>query len=343
MTILPWSFLHAQDHCVEGRFDNYLFAEEETEVITGIIYGQAPDLMGELRNLVLNLYRPLPELDDYGAKPILIFIHGGGLKGGSKTNPGPSLFGERLSRMGWLVASIDYRLGWDELGTCEGDTASLQEARYRADQDARAAVRFLKEMAGEYEVDTNAMFAAGFSVGATVALHTAFAEQDDYNPYLMDLLGALDSSGNEHYDHSVDIRGVLAKSAGTDRPLIVQRRDIPVHFFHGTCDYVVPYIQSPLFGCWSPVKYMQYYGARYLTDRMAEVGHDYHFYSNERGDHTGEGDDTMLTYSIPFLKDILVHAGCSHGNVLLFSFCICKTEVDEFSVGFLDQFQCICG
>lgn len=305
--ILTISYLlvAAQVHCTDGRYDEPLFSEDEIEKINGIIYASAPDFNGIMRDLLLDIYRPFPALDEVDKKPVVVFIHGGGLLGGVRDNPVPVFICTELAKCGYVTASIDYRLGWLEFGKCEGDTASLQRARYRADQDARAAVRFLKENADDLGIDTNYIFLAGASVGTTISLYTAYAEQHDYYAYQTEGLGSLDSSGNTFYNHSIDIAGVFGSGVGIQKPEIIERADIPILFFHGTCDFAVPYIQAPLFYCYSPVRYMTYYGSRYLADKKRLAGQSYWIYTNERGDHGAVDTITMLEQVQPFLKQIL--------------------------------------
>jgi acetyl esterase/lipase len=296
---------NAQVHCIDGRYDTPLFLDDEIEKINGIIYASALDFNGVMRDLPLDVYRPIPELDELEKKPVVVFVHGGGLKGGLRDNPVPVFICRELAKRGYVTVSIDYRLGWLEYGECQGDTASLQRARYRADQDARAAVRFLKENAHDLGIDTNYIFLAGASVGTTISLYTAYAEQGDYADYQTEGLGALDSSGNTFYNHTIDIAGVFGSGVGVQHPDILERADIPVFFFHGTCDFVVPYIQAPLFYCYSPLRYMTYYGSRYLADRKRLAGQSYWIYTNERGDHGAVDTITMLEQVQPFLKQIL--------------------------------------
>jgi para-nitrobenzyl esterase len=298
-------FATAQVHCVEGRYDTPLFSESEIERMNGVIYGSALDFNGIMRDLPLDIYRPIPALDEIEKKPLVVFIHGGGLNSGVRDNPLPVFICKELAKNGFITASIDYRLGWLEFGECAGDTASLQRARYRADQDARAAVRFLKENADDYGIDTNYIFLAGASVGTTISLYTAYAEQADYYDYQTEGLGALDSSGNTFYNHTIDIAGVFGSGVGIERPGIIERADIPVLFFHGTCDFAVPYIQAPLFYCYEPVRYMTYYGSRYLADKKRLAGQTYWIYTNERGDHGAVDTTTMMEQVQPFLKQIL--------------------------------------
>ncbi len=98
--------------------------------------------------LKLDLYLP-----DAG-KPVglLVWVHGGAWKGGSRS--GVDLKG--LTDKGWAIASVDYRLS--------------TVARFPAQiHDIKAAVRFLREHAAEYGYPVTPFVASGSSAGAHLA------------------------------------------------------------------------------------------------------------------------------------------------------------------------------
>ena len=93
----------------------------------------------------LDLY--LPAKTDQ-ALPLIIWIHGGGWKGGNKTQC-PAL---PLLAQGYAVASVEYRLS--------------QEAIFPAQiHDCKAAVRFLRANAKKYHLDPERFGAWGSSAG----------------------------------------------------------------------------------------------------------------------------------------------------------------------------------
>ncbi len=99
----------------------------------------------------LDLYRPLGRR---GALPLVIYIHGGGFRFGSKAGAW-NLIGPLL-KAGFAVASIDYRLSG--------------EARFPAQiVDVKAAVRFLRADATRYRLDPHRFGAFGGSAGGYLA------------------------------------------------------------------------------------------------------------------------------------------------------------------------------
>src|SRR5271165_2053490 len=84
-----------------------------------------------------------------------------------------------LADSGFVVASINYRLGWRAGNTtCGGDSASEMRAGYRAVQDANAALRFLVANDVAFGVDTGWVFIGGSSAGSIVALNTSYIPND---------------------------------------------------------------------------------------------------------------------------------------------------------------------
>ncbi len=92
--------------------------------------------------------------------PLLIFIHGGGFRGGSKENLAPQLLDGCL-KAGISVASINYRLS--------------PEVAFPAHyQDSARAIQFLRHKAKEWNLDPQRVAASGGSAGAGTSLWIGF-------------------------------------------------------------------------------------------------------------------------------------------------------------------------
>ena len=101
-------------------------------------------------NLSLDLY--LPEKDAGRLLPVVMWVHGGGWKNGSKLNC-PLTW---LAAEGYAVASIDVRL--------------LHQSGWPAQiEDPRAAIRWLRENAATYALDPARIAVGGGSSGGHVA------------------------------------------------------------------------------------------------------------------------------------------------------------------------------
>lgn len=111
------------------------------------------------RPMVVDIYMP-PKQKGARAKPLIIYIHGGGWIGGHTRQAAaftnfPQVLA-KLASEGFVVASLEYRLA--------------AEARYPAQlQDVRAAIRFLKTNAAKYGIDSSRVALWGGSAGGHLA------------------------------------------------------------------------------------------------------------------------------------------------------------------------------
>ena len=132
----------------------------------------APKLLngGDDLDLNMDLYRPVTD-STHGPLPLLVLIHGGAFYCGDKQDTGFPEMGRHFAERGYVVASINYRLGfwpWSQ---------SVDRAGYQAVQDANAAVRFLLDKQNDYNIDPNNIYVAGSSAGAITALNLAFMDE----------------------------------------------------------------------------------------------------------------------------------------------------------------------
>jgi acetyl esterase/lipase len=107
-------------------------------------------------------------LDFFAAKsilpaPLIVVIHGGGWRGGDPTQlPDLNYY---LSEQGYAVASISYRL-------------APEHQFPAAYEDVCAAIEFLKQHAGEYNINANRIVLLGRSAGGHLALLAAYRNND---------------------------------------------------------------------------------------------------------------------------------------------------------------------
>ncbi len=124
----------------------------EARVLTDVTY-LAPD-----RKEKLDVYLPSPPPAGK-LSPAVVWIHGGGWSGGTKNEARAKNVGGTLASAGYVVVSIDYRLGPGSWPT------NLQ--------DCKNAVRFLRAHAAEYHLDPRRIAVAGGSAGGHLALMVA--------------------------------------------------------------------------------------------------------------------------------------------------------------------------
>ncbi len=216
--------------------------EHNLSNLTNIQYGSNKDTSGNVVSLTMDLYFP-SGATSIGNYPLVMMVHGGTYLNGDKTDVAG--YCNILADSGFVVASINYRLGWRAgNGTCDGDTTSLIQAGYRALQDANAAMRFLVTNAGSYGIDTSWLFAGGISAGSTVALNTAYIPNNIsmfFMPGEYSLLGSINNADN-NLTSSFRIKGICNMwGALPDSNLVTASSATPVISFHGTDDNIIPY------------------------------------------------------------------------------------------------------
>lgn len=121
-------------------------------------------------DLDMDMYYPKEPVTQL-RRPLLVLIHGGAFYNGDKQDIGYPEMGHYFAERGYVVASINYRLGFKPLAP------DVDRAGYRALQDAHAAVCYLIANADEFGIDTTNIFAAGTSAGAITALNLAFMRE----------------------------------------------------------------------------------------------------------------------------------------------------------------------
>lgn len=160
--------VYAQD--VKGHWSTYPDTGEDF----GAIYINKVKDVAVNRDLDLDMdiYYP-KEPVMRSRRPLLLLIHGGAFYNGDKQDLGYPEMGHYFAERGYVVASINYRLGFKPLAP------DVDRAGYRALQDAHAAVCYLIDNADEFGIDTTRIFAAGTSAGAIIALNLAFMREEN--------------------------------------------------------------------------------------------------------------------------------------------------------------------
>ena len=184
LALIGSSGLHAQDCSIP--FTVPLFGVQQE---MDILYGSGVRYNGETQELRLNLFKPLG--DGQTERPLLILIHGGGFFDGDRNDLNAMC--QDLASKGWAAATISYRL--DFYGTWllgspwAYDPAEVIRAAYRAQQDARGAIRFLKGRSAMDSTSTTNVMLMGFSAGAITALHAAYVDDPSEKPASCNAIG----------------------------------------------------------------------------------------------------------------------------------------------------------
>ncbi len=254
-----------------GRYYQPIFTN--VTVTNNVTYGSGTTYTGTTQTLLMDIYQPTG--DTVSRRPLIVFAHGGGFIGGTKADAYPIAFCTRLARLGYVVASIEYRLGFPLTGfpIALTDTAGIAQAAIRGGHDMKAAIRFFRQDAATaktYRVYSNYVIAAGSSAGAFAALEVGYLDKASEVPAYVNLasLGGIEgASGNPGYSSAV--AAVISLSGATENPSVIEAGNAPLCSAHGTADTTVPYFQGKI-GSLLPPKYV--YGSGRLNPRATALG-----------------------------------------------------------------------
>ena len=155
--------------------------------------------------LKLDLYYPD---NNSSNRPVFMFIHGGGFRGGTKTKPEIVEMANYYASRGWVFASIDYRTV-EELGIIQGmtpeqlytyysgiapqewienalqgaqssDEVQQATAMYLTQRDAKAALRWIVSNSETYNINTDFITVGGASAGSITTIALGISNQEDF-------------------------------------------------------------------------------------------------------------------------------------------------------------------
>lgn len=192
--------------------------------------------------LTMDIYRPITT-NDTTRRPLLMLIHGGAFFNGDKEAAGYKEWGHYFASRGYIVASINYRIGFLPIGPKQVDRAG-----YRAVQDAYAAMCYLLRHPECYPVDPNYLFVGGSSAGGITALNLAFMRDKDrpectkaglVNKDLGNINIVANESGG---DVDFEINAVVNMWGAVHKLDMIDNADnTAILSFHGDADSVVAY------------------------------------------------------------------------------------------------------
>lgn len=176
------SALQAQERYLEPIFDDY---EVETLVYaTNIsVFSGAPEPI----DLEMDIYTPAG--DTTTNRPVFLYFHTGnflphplnGSVAGTRNDSTVVEIASRLTQLGYVVAVVQYRKGWNPIGNLDDRIGTLLNAAYRGIQDARTAVRFLRkdvvDNGNQFGIDPDKMAYIGQGTGGYISFGAATLDQ----------------------------------------------------------------------------------------------------------------------------------------------------------------------
>ena len=254
------------------------------------VYGTAKTYGNGTDSLFIDIYKPVG--DGNALRPIILFIHGGGFSGGNYkdvTNQAKS-----FAQRGYVAATASYRLGFFRPAFLDYpfalDKAEPERAAFRAMQDIKGAVRFLKGRNAADSSDVSNFFIGGFSAGAITSLNVAFVNDNKFRPascdsinsvvfqginYKRPALGSVE--GSLHLNgHNTSVRGVLNYFGAVADTAVLETAKPAVFNYHQLDDPVVPSgINKPFYGF--PVgiseNWPMLYGSTIISRRLKALGY----------------------------------------------------------------------
>ncbi|HOL21645.1 MAG TPA: alpha/beta hydrolase [bacterium] len=218
---------------------------ENVKVIKNIVYAKAGDT-----ELLMDIYIPEGKKEP---SPLVVWIHGGAWKSGSKENCYPAL---SLLKYGYAVASINYRL--------------TGLVNFPAEiEDCKSAIRFLRANAEKYNIAPDRIGVWGASAGGHLAALLGTTgkikkfDKGDYLEFSSNVQAVCDYFGPSYIPDmsnkiSLDVENApeeflvrripgKAKKAEEASPLNYVSKDAsPFFIVHGDKDNVVPVSQSEM-------------------------------------------------------------------------------------------------
>lgn len=258
------------------------------ELQENIEYGKVGD-----RSLQLDLYKPK---DLKGKVPGLIFIHGGGWKAGHRQDY--RAYTTWFAQQGYVAATISYRLS--------------KEAKFPAAvEDAKCAVRWMRENADSIGVDPDKIVPIGGSAGGHLSMMIGYSSDDkslegtgghadvpSNVAAVVDIYGPFDLETPEGKAAGV-VKDFLGKKSYEEAPELWKRLspvtylnagDPPTLILHGTIDEIVPVSQADM-----------------LAERLAELKIPYRYLKLEGWPHTMDATVPVNVYCrqqiLKFLKE----------------------------------------
>ncbi|MBK8846071.1 MAG: T9SS type A sorting domain-containing protein [Bacteroidetes bacterium] len=167
----------------------YVLPQYQVDTVKNLVFGTDSNFFGNIDTLKLDLFKPVG--DNNLLRPVMIAIHGGAWVAGDKSELWQ--YCHNMAQRGYVCASINYRLGhhhpsWISpslvIPVCvyTPDSSEIIRAMYRAVQDAKAAIRFMKARHALDSADVCNYYLAGESAGGFTALLTSFLDLPNEKP-----------------------------------------------------------------------------------------------------------------------------------------------------------------
>ncbi|MBL0334313.1 MAG: carboxylesterase family protein [Chitinophagaceae bacterium] len=258
MSFLPKKYLFAlllvllsRPHA-QGQVLPYTNPVYAVRMDSAVTYGTSLNYCNAPFTLKMNIYKPIG--DNNTQRPVIIFVHGGAFTSADDFNEyHMNVLAREFAKRGYVAASLDYReghhlfpygigspspigigalLNWDDGARLfVSDSAEVIRSLFRAQQDVKGAIRFMKQ---NHAADSTApckVFIAGHSAGGITVLAAAYTDQTSEKSTLS---GAIANAPNPNWTSGgFDFFGtwvVTQVNGPQDRDDLAYRTHNPVPF-----------------------------------------------------------------------------------------------------------------
>lgn len=327
MSYTPFSFARCEMPAFES-FDTtrYLLPQFEVRHLDSIHFADVEGYWTELDELTnsagdmifqlgkarderdLDLYMDVyyPKGDTLAKRPLVMLIHGGAFYYGTRKDITTKAFCEHLASLGYVTASIDYRIGFQP--TKDG----IERAGYCAIQDAHSAMRYLVANRDKFGIDTSMLIVGGCSAGGITALGLTFMTNET-RPESTCVgnrkgdLGGIETSGND-IDVSFSIKCVADMWGAMPSLEMLEGRNVPIVAFHGNMDNIVPYdfdYPFAMAGFFKKTLFDKMYGSSCIVERAKELGVKAELYTFDGYKHSPQLTKKALNENYYFIQDTM--------------------------------------
>ncbi len=228
-----------------------------------------------LDTLQMDVYTP-KNIKKTDSLPVMLWMHGGGFVGGSRSFPSEVKLAQLATENGYLGVFISYRLTRKGQATgfgCDCPKSEKLLTFKNAAIDFLDAAKFIYQNKTLLGADTTRIIAGGSSAGAEGMLNAVYMKEyfvDDLKPY-----------------QNIKFAGVFSLAGAlVNADYITKTNALPSAFFHGTDDNLVPYASAPHHLC-APTKvgYLMLDGSATIVEKLRKLEKPFYLYKMVGGKH----------------------------------------------------------
>ena len=260
----------------------YLFEIFDEVMITSEIeYAQNYSILPNPSELTLiplpaDFYQPVGDTEP--ERPLVILIHGGNLlplslngrTTGTKEDYAIVEISSRLAKMGYVVAAIEFRQGWNPFANSTVERGQFfTNAHYRGMQDLRAFIRFIRQEVASgnpWKINPEQIAVWGLGTGGDIALMSATVNEqsemyipklinpDNLEPFIdTTLVGNIDGTSEapynfvNHGDYSDDFQFAFSAGGILLDTSWIDEASVPMAMAHVVKDPYLPFGINPIF------------------------------------------------------------------------------------------------